>query len=387
MRVAYLDCFSGVSGDMLVGALIDAGLPVEELRRMLDSLPIKGYRIEVRREGRNHLYGTRFLVHITAGEQVPRSIGDIRQMIHASGLSLSTKNKIMEIFESIARVEGVIHQCPVEEIHFHEIGATDSIIDIAGSVFGIEHLGIRTLHASDLPLGSGFVKTEHGQIPIPAPATLALLEGVPVRGSGLEQEMVTPTGAALVKGLVHSFGSMPPMVVEKSGYGVGSRTLPDRANLLRIIIGQSREEDTETVLILEANLDDTNPEWLGFLMDRLFRGGALDVVFLPIQMKKNRPGTAIQVIGRPEQKDLLMEILFAESTTLGVRCRFSERRTLKRSFEEIDSPWGKLTVKKVMRNDGSPLLLPEYEACRVIAEERNIPLRDVYYWVISANKK
>jgi hypothetical protein len=176
------------------------------------------------------------------------------------------------------------------------------------------------------------------------------------------------------------------MVIDKVGYGVGSRNIPDRPNLLRLIIGHSGTENTETVVILEANLDDINPEWLGFLMDRLFRSGALDVVFLPVQMKKNRPGTAIQVIGRPEHKDLLTEILFSESTTLGVRLRFSERKTLKRSFAEIDSPWGKLTVKKVARADGSSMFLPEYEACRTVAEERNIPLQEIYYWVISANR-
>jgi hypothetical protein len=311
---------------------------------------------------------------------------EIRQIIREADLSDWVKAKSVEIFESIARVEGKIHDCPPEEIHFHEIGATDSIVDIVGSVFGIEVLGVGALHASDLPLGSGFVNSAHGRIPVPAPATVALLEGVPVRGSETPHEMVTPTGAALVKGLVHSFGSLPPMVIDKVGYGVGSRNIPDRPNLLRLIIGHSGTENTETVVILEANLDDINPEWLGFLMDRLFRSGALDVVFLPVQMKKNRPGTAIQVIGRPEHKDLLTEILFSESTTLGVRLRFSERKTLKRSFAEIDSPWGKLTVKKVARADGSSMFLPEYEACRTVAEERNIPLQEIYYWVISANR-
>lgn len=386
MNVAYLDCFSGISGDMLVGALIDAGLSFDRLKETLGSLPVKGYDLEVRREGRNHIHGSRFLVHPVATEPVHRGIREIRQMIHESGLSHWVKTKSVEIFESLARVEGKIHDCPPEEIHFHEIGATDSIIDIVGSVFGMEALGIRTLHASGLPLGTGFVDTQHGRIPVPAPATLALLEGVPVRGSEPPMEMVTPTGAALVKGLVHAFGSLPPMIVEKVGYGVGSRTLPDRPNLLRLIVGRMEAEETETVVILEANVDDIHPEWLGFLMERLFRGGALDVAFLPAQMKKNRPGTAIQVIGMPEHKDKLMEILFSESTTLGVRYRFSERKILKRSFAEIESPWGKLKVKEVVRPDGSLMFLPEYEACRAVAEERKIPLKEIYYWVISVNR-
>ncbi len=387
MKVAYLDCFSGISGDMFVGALIDAGLPFELLRETLGRLPVKGYDLEARREGRNHLHGTRFLVHTAATEHVHRSIVDIRQIIRQSDLSEWVKTKSVEIFESIARVEGKIHDCPPEEIHFHEIGATDSIVDIVGTVFGIEALGISTLYSSDLPLGTGFVDSAHGRIPVPAPATVALLESIPVRGSETPHEMVTPTGAALVKGLVHSFGSLPPMVLEKVGYGVGGRSIPDTPNLLRIMMGRSPAEDTETVVILEANLDDINPEWLGFLMDRLFRGGALDVVFLPVQMKKNRPGTAVQVIGRPEDKDRLTEILFSESTTLGIRFRFSERKTLKRSFTEIDSPWGKLQVKKVARPDGSSMFLPEYEACRIVAEERNLPLKEIYYWVISANRR
>lgn len=387
MKVAYLDCFAGISGDMVVGALIDAGLPFELLRETLWKLPVRGYELEVRREGRSHLHGTRFLVHTAAGEHVHRGIVEIRQIIQNADLSDWVKTKSIEIFESIARVEGKIHDCPPEEIHFHEIGATDSIVDIVGSVFGVEALGISYLHSSELPLGNGFVDAAHGRIPLPAPATVALLEGVPVRGSDSSYEMVTPTGAALVKGLVHSFGALPPLIVEAVGYGVGSRNLPDRPNLLRLIIGRSSGEDTETVVVLEANLDDINPEWLGFLMDRLFRAGALDVVFVPVQMKKNRPGTAIQVIGRPEHKDLLTEIIFSESTTLGIRFRFGERKTLKRSFAEIDSPWGKLNVKKIERPDGSSMLLPEFESCRTIAEERNIPLQEIYYWVISANRR
>jgi len=385
MKIAYLDCFSGVSGDMLVGALIDAGLPFDWLRSRLAGLAIGGYELEARREGRNHIHGTRFLVH-TGHEHAHRSIVDIRQIMEGSDLSPWSRTKVIEIFESIARVEGRIHACPAEEIHFHEIGAVDSIVDIVGAVLGVEKLGIEQLYASPLPLGGGFVETQHGRIPLPAPASVELLKGIPVRGTESTEELVTPTGAGLVKGLVKTYGAMPSMVVEGAGYGVGSRNLPDRPNLLRIVIGQSGTEESDTVAVLEANLDDTNPEWLGFMMERLFRAGALDVVYLPIQMKKNRPGTAIQVIGRPEQKESLMEVLFAESTTLGVRFRFSERKVLKRSSAELDSPWGKLAVKRVTRPDGSTLLLPEYEACRAVAVERNIPLREIYYWVISANR-
>jgi pyridinium-3,5-bisthiocarboxylic acid mononucleotide nickel chelatase len=386
MKIAYLDCFSGVSGDMMVGALLDAGLPLDWLRSKLAGLAIGGYALEARRVGRNHIHGTRFLVHATTHEHVHRSIVDIRRILQESDISPWAKAKCIEIFQSVAEAEGKIHNCPAEEIHFHEVGAVDSIVDIAGTVLGIEHLGIRELYTSPLPLGEGFVDTHHGRIPLPAPAAVELLKGIPVKGAPVREETVTPTGAALLKGLAKGFGIMPPMVMDHVGYGVGSRTFPDRPNLLRIVIGRSSTEETDTVVILEANLDDTNPEWLGFLMERLFRAGALDCVFFPIHMKKNRPGTAVQVIGRPDQKDPLMDILFAESTTLGVRFHYSERKTLTRSSAELDSPWGKLTVKRVMRPDGSSRLLPEYEACRVLAEERNIPLQEIYYWVISANR-
>jgi hypothetical protein len=256
------------------------------------------------------------------------------------------------------------------------------MVDIVGSVLGLESLGIATVCASSLPLGSGFVDTAHGRNPLPAPATVALLKGIPVHDSGLKEELVTPTGAALVKGLAHSFASLPAMVIEKVGYGVGSRNLADRPNLLRILIGQEQEAvNEETVVILESNLDDTNPEWLGFLMERLFEAGALDVVFLPGQMKKNRPAVLVHVIGKPQHKEQLMGILFSESTTLGVRFQYTQRRILERSSAEIESPWGRMKVKKVFRPDGSFQLLPEFEECRRIAKEKGIPLRDLYGWV------
>jgi pyridinium-3,5-bisthiocarboxylic acid mononucleotide nickel chelatase len=294
------------------------------------------------------------------------------------------RDKSIAIFESIALEEGKIHGCPAEEVHFHEVGAVDSIVDILGSVLGMEYLGVVTACASSLPLGSGFVETSHGRIPLPAPATVALLKGIPVHDSGLKEELVTPTGAALVKSLAHSFGAMPPMVIEKVGYGVGSRNLTDRPNLLRILIGQEQGgADEETVLILEANLDDTNPEWLGYLMERLFEAGALDVLFTPGYMKKNRPAVLVHVVGKPLHKDQLMDILFSESTTLGVRFHYTQRRILERSSTEIDSPWGRMKVKKVFRPHGSYQLLPEFEECRRIAKERGLPLREVYRWIMA----
>jgi len=383
MKVAYLDCFSGVSGDMFVGALLDAGLPFDELERAVQSLSLEGYALEVLRESKNHLFGTRFKVTIVEDKQVSRSFADIRTLIQASRLSEPVKVKSLEIFESLAVEEGKIHHCAPEDVHFHEVGATDSIIDIVGSVFGIAYLDVTTLYASSVPLGSGFAETHHGRIPIPAPATVALLKGIPVYDSGLKQELVTPTGAALLKGLAATFGPMPPMVVETVGYGVGTRNLTDRPNLLRIMVGRDPSgTQTDTVIILEANLDDANPEWFGFLMDRLFEAGALDVVFCPIQMKKNRPGVLVQVMGQPHHQDILMETLFKESTTLGVRFRYSQRKVLERAFFEMESPWGKIKAKKVFRPDGSLEIMPEFEACRKIAQEKGLPLREIYRWVI-----
>jgi len=384
MKTAYLDCFSGVSGDMFLGSLLDAGLPFHELRERLLTLPINGYQIEIKREARNQIFGTRFLVSLDKDRDDHRGLKAIREVITRGDLSETVKEKSIEIFESLAKVEGEIHNLPPEEVHFHEVGAVDSIIDIVGTVYALEHLHIGSLCVSALPLGSGFVMTAHGKIPVPAPATIALLKGIPVFEAGIPYEMVTPTGAALVKGLAASFGSMPPMVVREIGYGIGTRDLPDRPNLLRLFIGEEQSGKTvDTVVVLETNVDDISPEWLGYLMDRLFDAGALDVVFFPVQMKKNRPGVQIQVIGRPDKKDLLMEIMVRESASLGIRFRYSQRRVLPRSFSEVESPWGKIKVKKVMLEKGPSILVPEYDVCKEIASKNNIPLREVYLWVTS----
>ena len=387
MKSAYLDCFSGISGDMFLGALLDAGLPFEKLDQTIRSLPLDGYSLDMKREKRNGLMATRFMVKSVGERPGNRNLKDIKRIIREANLNDKVKEKSIQIFESIAREEGKIHDHAPEKVHFHEVGAIDSIIDIVGTVFGIDFLDIISIYSSPLPLGSGFTETSHGPIPIPAPATIALLKGIPVYDSGLKYELVTPTGAALVKELASSFGTMPPIIVDNIGYGAGSRNLPDRPNLFRIVIGdETKDGQVETVIILDANMDDSNPEWLGFLMDRLFEVGALDVVFYPIQMKKNRPGIQVQIIGKPHQRDDLIDTLFREGTTLGVRFRYSQRRVLERSQIEINSPWGKMNVKKVIRPDGSTFLQPEYEACRKIAETNGLPLKEIYYWVMSAKK-
>jgi len=397
MKTAYLDCFSGLSGDMFLGSLLDVGLSFDQLKQCLQTLPFHGYDLGLRRETRNRISGTRFMVHLDEAHHKKlghkehghknRGLKAISEVIDQGDLTDSVKKKSMAIFESLARVEGHIHNLPPDQVHFHEVGAVDSIIDIVGTIYALEILGIERLLVSPLPLGSGFVKTAHGRIPVPAPATLALLKGVPVLNSGVQQEMVTPTGAALATGLATSFGSMPPMVVQHVGYGVGSRELPDRPNLLRIIIGHEEHgKQTDTVVVLETNLDDMRPEGLGYLMERLLEAGALDVVFLPVQMKKNRPGVQVQVIGRPEQKDPLMEIMVQETTTLGIRFRYTRRMVLERNREVVESPWGKIAVKRVIRGKSSRLV-PEYDVCRETALKNNIPLRDIYQWIDSLKFK
>ena len=381
MKIAYIDCFSGISGDMFVGSLLDAGLPFEKLETILSGLKISGYKISAKKEGRNNIFGTRFLVSLQEEDQKVRHLDDIKEILKDSDLPLPVIEGSIQVFEKLAIIEGEIHHISPNEVHFHEVGALDSIVDVVATVAGINLLGIEKLFASRIPVGTGMIASAHGKIPVPSPATIALLRDIPIYDSGQDVEMVTPTGAILITSLCSSFGPMPQMIVDSIGYGVGSRTLVDRPNLLRILIGSDiGKERSETVVVLESNLDDMNPELLGYLMDSLFDAGAKDVSFSPIQMKKNRPGTQLQVIGQPEDRERLTAIIFRESTTLGIRYSFSQRAVLKREGLVVDSPWGKMSFKKVINQDGRTVLMPEYEECRRIAQENNLALRDVYAW-------
>ena len=387
MKIAYLDCFSGVSGDMFVGSLLDAGLPLEELESIISGLNLNGYKLSVNKEGRNNIFGTRFSVSLREKDQKARYLKDIKEIIKRGDIPLVVAEKCISIFEKLAMTEGEIHHISPDEVHFHEVGAVDSIIDIVGSVAGIYLLGIEKLFASRIPVGKGIITSAHGKIPLPSPATIALLEGVPIYDSDQDVEMVTPTGAALITSLCSSFGPMPPMTIDRVGYGAGRRSLADRPNLLRILIGNDLDKKrSDTVVVLESNLDDMSPELLGYLMDRLFDAGAKDVAFSHIQMKKNRPGIQLQVIGQPEDKDRLSNIIFKESTTLGVRFTYSQRSVLTRGELMVESPWGKMSVKKVINRDGKTTVLPEYEECRRIAKTNNLALRDVYAWAAGLTK-
>jgi len=372
---------------MFVGALLDAGLPAENLDETIAGLGLDGFTISHKQEERNHIFGTKFSVTLHQEDQPTRHLSDIKDILRSSNLTPQIIEKCISVFERLAETEGEIHHLSPENVHFHEVGAVDSIIDVVASVAGMYHLGIEKLFVSKIPVGSGMIDSAHGTIPLPAPATIALLKGVPIYDSGQDAEMVTPTGAALLTSLGTSFGPMPPMTIERVGYGVGTRSLSDRPNLLRILVGRDAERGRlDTVVLLESNLDDMSPELLGYLMDSLFEAGALDVSFSHIHMKKNRPGIRLQVIARPEDRDRFVGIVFRESTSLGIRISYSQREVLERNKVTVDSPWGEMRLTRVADRDHGTVLVPEYEECRRIAKQHNLPLRDVYAWAGSLSR-
>lgn len=387
MVVAYFDCFSGISGDMVVGALIDLGFPLQELKAALDSLPLTNYKIESFKAQRHQLTGTRFHIHIFTPETVGRTFKDIRGMIEGSTLTHFVKEKSIQIFQCLAKAEAHVHQKAMDEVHFHEIGGIDSIIDIIGAVMGIHYLGVEEIISSPLPLGSGSVAGNHGTLPLPAPATVEILKNIPVYGSSFEGELVTPTGAAIVATMTDSFGPMPPMQIKSIGYGVGERECPEIPNMLRVIIGKKETPLLqEKVEVIETNIDDMNPEIYGYILDVLYDKGALDVLVIPVQMKKNRPGILLKVLALEKDKYTILRTIFEETTTLGIRCYSVERFKLARRTERIETPWGEVRVKVVVNADGKEEVLPEYEDCKKIAREKGIPLKRIYREIYKATK-
>jgi len=383
--LAYFDCLSGISGDMTLGALLDLGVPVEWLQERLKKIPLNAFDIKVEQVLRNGLKAQNVFVNVK-DDGKSRNYEEIRLLIEASPLSESVKNKSLKIFNRIASAEAKIHQCPVEEVHFHEVGGVDAIVDIVGTALCLEHLGIKKIIASTIPLGRGFVSCSHGTLPIPAPATIEILKDVPVYGTQIEKELVTPTGAAIIASIAESFGPIPQMTVEKIGYGAGKNNLGSRPNLLRVITGTASDNRIENhteyqkdnIVMVETCIDDMNPEIFGFLMDRLFEDGALDVLWIPVFMKKNRPGTMIQVMCADEKKDIVINRILSETTSLGIRYYGVERRFLERQQIKIKTKYGELDVKQVKDINGSVRLIPEYEVCKKIAIEKNIPIRKVY---------
>ncbi len=372
MITCYLDAFSGLSGDMLVGALADAGADTVALCEGLGSL---GTNAEFRFEKtvRRGIAATKF--HVECGHaHSHRHLPHILEMINRAALPEAVKRDAGVVFRRLAEAEARVHAIPVEKVHFHEVGAVDSIADIAGACLGFHLLGVEEIRCSPVNVGSGTVATEHGTLPVPAPATAALLEGKPVYSRGPAVELTTPTGAAVATALASGFGPMPPMLLRATGYGAGGRDFAEHANVLRVLIGEiSGAGEATTVSVIEANVDDSTPEMLGYAMERLLAAGALDVTFAPLLMKKSRPGTLITVLARPETREELVRILFAETSTLGARMYDAERRVQARDTLEIETPHGRVRMK--VSREGN--FAPEYDDCRRLALERGVPLKQI----------
>lgn len=384
MKIAYFDCFSGISGDMTVGALLDAGLKIETLEKELKKLGLSGYQLEVNKVTKKGISATKFKVKIKE-EGVERRFKDILTILEESKLDEEIKKETKKIFFNIAKAESKIHQKDIDKIHFHEIGGLDSIIDITSAVIGIKTLGIDEIYSSALPVGKGFVKCAHGVIPVPAPATLELLKNIPTYSGGIESEMITPTGAAIISTLAKSFGKRPLMKIERIGYGAGEKefTIP---NLLRVCIGEKTLKDenlkddyvSDEVVLIETNIDDMNPEFYDYIMEKLFSQGALDVFLTPIQMKKNRPAHMLSIIVYEQNLKEILEVLFSESTTLGVRVREIKRLRLNQQNFMAETKYGKIKVKVGMFKGEIKNIAPEYEDCKKMAKQHQVPLKEVY---------
>lgn len=379
MKLAYFDCSSGISGNMVLGAILDAGLELDTLKEALAELKVSGYEIEARKVRRQGLAGTLVDVRTLEGE-VERHLGDILKIIGESDLPEDVKERAEAIFTRLAEAEARVHGVNVEEIHFHEVGGLDAIVDVVGSIIGLKLLGIEEVYSSPLHLGRGFVECAHGLLPVPAPATLELVKGVPVYGWDIEAELVTPTGAAIISTLA-KFDPPPPMWVGRIGYGAGHRDLPI-PNLLRFVIATpyhtAGEFEEDTVIMLETNIDDMNPELYEHVMDKLFRKGALDVFLTPIQMKRNRPAIMLSVIVGEKDVDEVLEVIFEETTTLGLRMQEMRRKKLSRESIVVDTCYGPIAVKVAKLGSVVKNISPEYEECRRIAEKHRVPLKEVY---------
>lgn len=378
MRVAYFDLISGISGDMTVAALIDLGLPRKKLEEELDKLKGVDFRLHIGSKVANGIRARRFSVR-PAKQQKPRSWADIRRLIGRSRLHDDVKTRALAIFLRLAEAEGKIHGVPTDTVHLHEVGAVDSIVDIVATAFGTVHLAIDTFTTSIIPLGRGLTGSQHGILPAPAPATLELLAGMTVQGCDIPGENVTPTGAAILSALTTGCGAMPPMRVDKIGYGAGTKEFPDRPNVLRMVLGQSTGPvGHDQMTVIEANIDDMNPELYDYVLGRLFEAGARDVTLSPIQMKKNRPGTLVRIIAQPTLREELAELLLTETSTIGVRFYPVERMVLNRKSANLKTKYGSVRVKLVEQPGGETRATPEYEDLKRIASARKIPLKLLY---------
>ena len=448
MRIAYLDCFSGMSGDMFLGALIDAGVPAKLFEDAVAALDI-GARLEISRVNRAGITATKVDVFVHGEKELPREVfleqqsrrkrehdpahehghahdhkhapehvelrehnfsqsgqegtragapaphehephqhehgrglKEIREIIGKASIDESAKRTALAMFEALGKAEAKIHNNDIEKVHFHEVGAVDAMVDITCSAVGAHALGVDEIVSSPLNVGGGTVKCAHGVLPVPVPATVELLQGAPVYSSGIQVELVTPTGAAIVKTLVKRYAPFPSMTIEKSGYGAGSRDFAGHANVVRLTIGESQpglaqNTSQETITVLEANLDDLNPQVFGYVVEQLLEVGALDTFAVPVQMKKNRPGMLLTVLAKPEDAARLTQIIFTETSTLGVRRREEQRQTLARKWITVGTRWGDVRLKIGSLNGTVTNYAPEYEDCKKIAAEHHVPLKSV----------
>ena len=384
-RIAYFDCFSGISGDMVLGALVDLGLETGFLESELAKLKLEDYRLSFTRTAKHGISGTKAHVELIHHDHHGRHLSDIRQLLRNSDLSDDVKARSELIFTRLGEAEAKVHDTTAEEVHFHEVGAVDSIVDVVGSIIGISALGIGKIYSSPLPLGRGFTRSSHGVIPVPAPATLELLKGIPTRQTDIQFELVTPTGAAIISTLAEGFGSMPEIVVDRIGYGAGARDLPEQPNLLRVILGNAkRDYERDTISVVETNIDDMSPQVYDLLIDKLLEMGALDVFLTPIIMKKSRPAVKLTALVDSAYLQEVCACILAETTTMGLRIYEADRRKLSREMVEVDTEYGKVSVKLGKVGDEVIKVLPEYEDCKRLAIERNVPIMKVYQAVVRA---
>jgi uncharacterized protein (TIGR00299 family) protein len=390
MRIAYLDCFSGISGDMTLAALVDCGASLPIVQSAIDSMGLSA-KLSVEQVRKRGFRAQKLYIN-APHDPTHRDFEQILGLIARAKLTSGARRIATRIFERLAKAEAAVHGVSIDQVHFHEVGAIDSIVDIVGSSVAWDQLQIERAVASSVPTGTGFVQIAHGMVPLPAPATAELLKGVPIAPCALPMEMTTPTGAAILSELVDSFGALPSMQIESIGSGAGSRELQDRPNLLRIFLGTAHSAkfdgglNGDSVVVLETNLDDITGEQIGFAIEQLWSSGALDVFTTAIQMKKSRPGTLLSVLASPDRADLIERVIFEHTGTLGIRRSLQQRSILERQSVQVQTPWGQVACKRVRYPDGTQNLSAEYEACRKIALEQGLRLSDVVKEVESSRE-
>ena len=376
-RVAYFDCFSGISGDMTLGALVDAGVSLEALQAGLDRLPVKGIRLQARRVVKNAISSTKVDV-LVEEQKVQRNLHDLEAIVAEADLPQRVKQRAVAVFRKLAEAEAAVHGTSVDQIHFHEVGALDSIADVIGTAIGLEELGVEKLWASPVAVGQGFVQAAHGRLPIPAPATVRLLRNFEIRLARVNAELTTPTGAAILAALAEPTPDVPPFKLQSVGFGAGGRDLPDRPNVLRLLVGELPAPlEHEEIAVLECQVDDMNPEILPYVVDRLLQEGALDVVLQPVIMKKGRPGNLVRVLSPLEKVQTLTELLLRETSSIGVRWHRVQRAKLPRRQVEVQTSLGRVKAKELKLGD-QVWRTPEFEECKRLAAEHGLPLRRVY---------